>query len=593
MRQISLNGQWDFVPDLDPRYHVYNPRVPIPTMIRPDINRRNWQKVTVPGVWQKYAERYDIFDGVCFFAREFDVDELSDKALSRLRFSGVNYSARVFLNGQEVGSHETGYTEFVLDATGKLSSGKNHIAVVVDNRVSVTKWPACFGYFNYGGIHRDVVLEIIDSPSIDDIVIETYLQDGEWVLKVTGRVLFADNTQKIIASCGKTTIESRVADGQFHVELHCAEVVPWTPDSPCLYELNLQLVDSEEASLDEQCSSLGFRTISMVDGRICLNGPPLQLKGLCHVYDSPETGLVMTAEQIDRDISLLKDMGCNAVRTHYPMDRKFYDACDRIGLLVWTEPTIYCLHPPDDATETEFSNEGYIRAAETMINEMIVQSRNHPSVVIYGIGNECNLKNPEAMPFFRRVIEQVRRADPTRLVSYAALYGLVGELVGLIDVLGVNSYWGWYDKCLGGKGLQPDGNVWQRQQEVEREPIDLTRMREMIDKVLAENKNVAMLLTEFGADSIPGYLSTSRDLWSEDYHADLLAEVLTLAKDYPQIVGTFPFCLTDYRDPSKVINGYWDEINLKGVVDYKRNPKKAFYSLRDCYSSNRNEENDD
>jgi hypothetical protein len=72
-------------------------------------------------------------------------------------------------------------------------------------------------------------------------------------------------------------------------------------------------------------------------------------------------------------------------------------------------------------------------------------------------------------------------------------------------------------------------------------------------------------------------------MWSENYHADLLREILALAKDYPQIVGTFPFCFTDYRDPSKVHNGYWNELNLKGLVDYRRNKKLAFSAVKSSY----------
>jgi hypothetical protein len=109
-------------------------------------------------------------------------------------------------------------------------------------------------------------------------------------------------------------------------------------------------------------------------------------------------------------------------------------------------------------------------------------------------------------------------------------------------------------------------------------------MREMLDTVLNANSDVALLLTEFGADSVPGNYSASRDLWSEDYHADLLRAVIDLAADYPQIAGTFPFCFSDYRDPSKIHNGYWNELNLKGVVDYHRNRKLAWHALRDAYA---------
>jgi len=172
MRKISsLKGQWDFIPDLDPKYHGDKTIYPFPPYAIPDANRYHWKKVPVPGVWQKYAERYDIFEGVCWFSKVFEVTGYKEGMVSRIRFGAVNYLCRVFLNGEEIGSHETGYTEFVIDTTKHLREGTNHIAVMVDNRATTVKWPPCLGYFNYGGIHRDVTLEILEDAYLDDITI--------------------------------------------------------------------------------------------------------------------------------------------------------------------------------------------------------------------------------------------------------------------------------------------------------------------------------------------------------------------------------------------------------------------------------------
>jgi beta-glucuronidase len=213
---------------------------------------------------------------------------------------------------------------------------------------------------------------------------------------------------------------------------------------------------------------------------------------------------------------------------------------------------------------------------------MIDSAKNHPCVAIYGIGNECNTENPESQEFFASLASTIRKKDPTRLVSYAALYGIVGPVANLVDVLGINSYWGWYDKVFGGKGLAPD-NAGETQV-IEREPIDLKSMRDMLNKIISGEKNdIALFLTEFGADSVPGFYAAGRDLWSENYHAELLDEIFKLSDEYPQISGTFPFCFTDYRDPSKTSNGYWNELNLKGAVTYNRERKLAFGIIKRRY----------
>ncbi|MBN1554304.1 MAG: beta galactosidase jelly roll domain-containing protein, partial [Phycisphaerae bacterium] len=138
MTTVDLNGLWDFVIDLDPKYHNNLVHHNGPCYAQPDADRRNWDQVTVPGVWNSYAERLDIYEGVCWLAREFVVAHLPKNAGAFLRFGGVNYKCRVFLNGTLVGEHEGGYTEFHLDVAAVLKEGKNHLAVEVDNRAAIT-----------------------------------------------------------------------------------------------------------------------------------------------------------------------------------------------------------------------------------------------------------------------------------------------------------------------------------------------------------------------------------------------------------------------------------------------------------------------
>lgn len=581
MHRLDLNGTWDFVADLDPKYHL-DPRIyPHPPYARPDANRRHWLKVPVPGVWQKYAERYDIYEGVCWFVREFELPALGSGAVARLRFGAVNYACRVFLNGIELGGHEGGYTEFTLDAQRALLSGTNLLAVMVDNRATTTKWPPCLGYFNYGGIHRDVTLEWSETPCLDDLAIHAEPAPGGGRLQVAGRVLLAEPGLEVRVACaGSEAVVPVAEDGAFALEMMVAEVRPWSPDDPQLYPLTVTLYQRAKR-LDGREVLCGFRRLAVRGGCVQLNDAPLRLKGICYVYDSPVHGLVMAPEQVETDVRLMKELGCNSVRCHYPQHERFYAACDRAGLLVWIEPPVYCLHPRDDERGTPFADPAWLGLAEQMLEEMVRTARNHPSVAIYSLGNECNTHNAEAEPFFRRLAARLRAEDPTRLISYAALYGLVGPLAELVDVLGINSYWGWYDKVLDGQ--QKRDGAESAAESAPLEPIDLAPMRQMLDKVLAGKPDLALLLTEFGADSVAGFFSRSRDLWSEDYHAALLGEIFALAQEYPQIVGTFPFCFSDYRDPSKVHNGYWNELNLKGVVTYDRRKKLAFQTVQRAY----------
>lgn len=586
MRKISLSGLWSFIPELDPKYHFDRIETlhVLSAYSKPDFDRSNWETVQIPGVWQKYGERYDIFEGACWFCREFELTELTKNSLSRIRFGAVNYFCVVYLNGKEAGRHEGGYTEFFIDVTKLAKTGRNHIAVRVDNRSSIIKWPPYLGYFNYGGIHRDVTLEIIDDASISDIIINSEPCNGNGELDIQGNIILPRNNLSLLIECNKqkTTIEIP-PDGKFKISLAMHKVKQWSPETPVLYPISVTLKEGGDI-LDTYYSECGFRKIETQGNKILLNDKDLQFKGICYVYDSPVYGLYINKKSIENDIRIIKESGANAIRTHYPMDEVFYEICDKEGILVWIEPPIYCYHPSDDEKNTAYSHPERINLAKQMIREMIINSRNHASVVIYGIGNECNLKNTEAFTFFKELADTVHSTESGRLISYAALYGDVGNLSEIIDILGVNSYWGWYDKIYGGKGLQPEDIISDKTAQTTIEPIDLTKMREMLNQVIQANKGKPLFLTEFGADSVKGFLSRSRDLWSENYHAALLLEIFKLASEYSDIVGTFPFCFSDYRDPSKVVNAYWNELNLKGIVDYNRDKKLAFHALTLNYS---------
>jgi beta-glucuronidase len=381
--------------------------------------------------------------------------------------------------------------------------------------------------------------------------------------------------------CNGAEASGSVEGGRFELTLDVPGAEPWTPENPALYEVSVRL-ERDGDSLDEETHQTGFRRIEQRDGRVLLNGEQVRLRGICHVYDSPATGLTLTDAQVAEDIALLREAGANTVRCHWPMDARFYAACDRAGIMVWTEVPVYCVHVPSEERGSVFADPHALSLAMQMAEEMVAGARNHPSVVLYGAGNECTVDHLEAPAFFEQLCGHIRKLDATRLLSYAALYGNVGPLADWVDVLGINSYWGWYDKVF----PLPNGQNCPGASEAPApEPIDLSGMRNMLEGVLAGRSGLALLLTEFGADSVAGYRSRARDLWSEDYHAALYDAVFALAAEYPQIVGTFPFVLSDYRDPSKLPNAYWNELNLKGIVTYYRERKLAFDALRRAYTA--------
>lgn len=576
-RTISLDGTWRYTPDLEcrPENNVNLSSGVVNADER--LCRSDWETCLVPGVWNRYAEVYRLYEGVMWFCKEVTVADIREDTKAKLCFKGVSYRADVYVNGVFAGMHESSYTEFTLDVTGLVRNGSNLVAVRVDNRAMLRKWPCDRGYYCYGGIHRSVFLELLDEGCIDCADV-TPVWDGKaacGVLHASGCLYRgAGKTVHIRLGDAERTAEAD-AEGRFSMELVCHGAKPWTPDAPVLYPAVL------ETDTDSVQYRIGFKRFESREGKLLLNGTPYRVKGVCYVYDSPVYGFVMAEEQLQKDLGEMKAAGVNAIRLHFPMSDRFYELCDEMGFLVWVEPPIYCYHPNVNTRNTHFKLPEYVENAKMIICEMIGPARSHVSVAFYSIGNECYVNHPEAEPFFREIAGLVRTLDDTRLVSFAALYGLVAKIGDVLDVIGLNSYYGWYDRINDLDCRIPpvtDGEG------VRCNHPDLAPFHKMVGDVFPQlPPSMPVLLTEFGADSVPGNRSPVADMWSEEYHAEVVRETILASREHERICGTFVFAFTDYLDPSKPRNGYWNWLNLKGMLSYNRDRKLPYYALQEVY----------
>lgn len=570
MTRLSLNGLWCFSVTQDPQYHqAYDYSQP--------TSLRYWEQAPVPGCWNLYDARYDMFEGVAWFVKEFDLAELPEDAIARLDFGGVNYIADVYLNGTHLGCHEGGYTAFTIDASQAICSGTNRLAVRVDNRNLKIRLPAVLGWYNYGGIHRDVTLTVTSGAQITALRVRS-MPEGDGALgtveiESTQSARTLNTAVRLFDSEGACVWEGQAeGSGQWSLPFILKKASKWSSESPTLYSCRVELRDGN-VDLHSRTCTFGIRGLDVDGQRILHNGKPLHLRGMCYLYDHPATGVTCNPDVIARDLDDIAQLGVNCLRSHFPLPEHVLDECDRRGIMLWLEVPIYCIAPSAESCGSTFSENSVQALALQMLREMVEQAINHPSVILWSVGNECNTEHPEALAFFRACVDQVRDLDDTRLISYAALYGGVGCAADLVDVISINEYWGWYDR------ISYDG---AREQEP---PVLLPLEIPELEECLAEQSmlNKPIILTEFGADSVPGYSSAACDLWSEDYHAELLKTQLRIAARFPAVCGTFPFLYADYRDPSKPINHYWHGINYKGLVDYHRNRKKPWDAVCKAY----------
>jgi len=341
----------------------------------------------------------------------------------------VYMNAEVWLNGQSVGSHPYGYTSFWFDITDKVKSDSaNVLAVKVRNEGENSRW------YSGSGIYRHVWLKTLEPTHI-----------AQWGTYITARDVSASSAKVSIKTkvlnetdqTSQTALLSRVLNskGQLVVEIESRHTIPahssyefeqlvelkdpslWSPDSPTLYTAE-SVVNQNSKTIDLLRTQFGVRSIAFdVAKGFLLNGQPLKLKGGCLHHDNGPLGARAFDRAEERRVELLKASGYNALRlAHNPPSPAFLEACDRLGMLVIDEAFDMWSEGKNPHDYHLFFDEWWQRDVESMI----LRDRNHPSVIIWSIGNEIpNRTKPEVVKLAQELGDYIRRMEPTRPITSA------------------------------------------------------------------------------------------------------------------------------------------------------------------------------
>ena len=346
-----------------------------------------------------------------------------------IQFDGVYMNAEVWLNGQSVGSHPYGYTSFWFDITDKVKSDSaNVLAVKVRNEGENSRW------YSGSGIYRHVWLKTLEPTHI-----------AQWGTYITTRDVSASSAKVSIKTkvlnetdqTSQTALLSRVLNskGQLVVEIESRHTIPahssyefeqlvelkdpslWSPDSPTLYTAE-SVVNQNSKTIDLLRTKFGVRSIAFdVAKGFLLNGQPLKLKGGCLHHDNGPLGARAFDRAEERRVELLKASGYNALRlAHNPPSPAFLEACDRLGMLVIDEAFDMWSEGKNPHDYHLFFDEWWQRDVESMI----LRDRNHPSIIIWSIGNEIpNRTKPEVVKLAQELGDYIRRMEPTRPITSA------------------------------------------------------------------------------------------------------------------------------------------------------------------------------
>ncbi len=333
-------------------------------------------------------------------------------SLALLTFAGVGHVCEVYINGQKAGEHHCGYTAFTLDIAPYLQYGReNVITVKVDSRERSDTPP--FGhvidYLTYGGIYREVYLEIENPCGLSDVFVyteNTLTQSKTACAEISvrnaaeGLCLVCELQDAAGETLAKSEFAVQGACGVYRIAAPNAAL--WTPDAPILYTMRVTLY-RDKACLAEKAVRFGFREAVFKPDGFYLNGQKHKLIGLNRHQSYPYVGYAMPKRAQMRDADILKyELGVNTVRTsHYPQSQHFINRCDEIGLLVFTELPGW-QHIGDAAWQAQ---------SVQNVADMIVQNRNHPSVILWGVRiNESQ----DSDAFYEETNAKAHALDPTR-----------------------------------------------------------------------------------------------------------------------------------------------------------------------------------
>lgn len=462
------------------------------------------------------------YEMLCGYRRVLHIPAEYEGKRLFLQFDGAAHIASVFVNGRETVTHRCGYTAFRVEITGLVRYGADNLVAV---RLDCTENPAIppFGfvidYLTYGGLYREVWLDVREQAYIEDIFVTT---------PAAGRVCAV-----LTVSGGQQHVRLRVLDGgvclaecggdgsEFDVSVPNA--AQWSPEHPKLYTLEAVLDNG-----DTQRVSFGFRTAEFRADGLYLNGERVFMRGLNRHQSYPYIGYAAPESLQREDARILKhELGCNAVRTsHYPQSRYFIDECDREGLLVFTELPGW----------QHIGGEEWKAQAVENVREMIMQYRNHPSIVLWGVRINESVDDDD---LYRRTNALAHELDPSRATS-GVRYLEKSSL--LEDVYSYNDF----SHCGDNAGVKPKRKVTP----------DMHR---------------ALIVSEHNGHMFP---TKSFDPWEKRQTQALRhARVLNDAAADGEHAGCFGWCMFDY--PTHKDFGSGDRVCYHGVMDAFRNPKTA------------------
>ena len=553
----------------------------------------NWLPINLPHSWNS-EDVTDLAPGyrrsASWYKKDLTIKSIEKNKNYSLYFEGSNITTKVFVNGKEAGTHIGGYIGFNIDISNLITEGVNEVLVRVDNSFNPEIIPSQQSdFFIYGGITRDVWLLKTSKENISSVQITTpnvshkqasltvkaFVENPNNTSKLTLQAVIYNPSGKKIAS--KTVLLKGNETDLVFEKIRNPEL--WDTKNPNLYKVEVNLL-SDKKITDQLVEKIGFRWFEFKDhGPFYLNGKRLLLRGTHRHEEQAGVGPAMSNEQHRKDMEMIKDMGANFVRlAHYPQDPEIYKACDELGILVWDEIP-WC--------RGGIGNDVWKANTKNQLTEMILQNFNHPSIIIWSLGNEMywlpdfeDGDNPVKMNAFLTELNDLsHKLDPSRKTAIRKYY----EGANIVDVFSPSIWSGWYSGSY--KSYQKAIDTYKKEYKhfLHAEYGGSSHVgRHSENPITGEGSIQSEGWEEEIVQTKVANIAQIGD-WSENYIVDLFDWHLRISELDPTFVGNIQWAFKDFATPLRPENDI-PYMNQKGVADRSGNPKDAYYVFKSYWS---------
>ncbi len=550
-------------------------------------------EIAVPGSWNEQLEELGLlhYVGLAWYSRKFFLPtHFSDKRIW-LRIGSADFSSRVWVNGSFAGESEFGFLPNEMEITTFARAGQENLIVISvsneldddsipqgitadhytnENRMrEETNPPTRFDFSPFGGIHRPVIVHSTPATCIRGVRVNTSIANS-----LTGKVEITAETDgkefdsfssELIDAKGASVSRSSPEEVALRTELIVNDCHFWSNDNPHLYTLNVAL-HKDGKTVDQYSLKIGIREVRIDGDKLLLNGKEVFLKGFGKHEDFAVIGRGLFLPLVIKDFELMKWINANSFRTsHYPYAEEVLSYADNRGILVISEAPAVSLDFRHVTPKTLENHRQFVQ-------RMVERDYNHPSVIIWSIGNEPNIVGDEGYydgsgrNYWKEVFDFTRSLDNSRPITVpnCTRAGLEDPVFEFSGVLSINRYYGWYEY---------PGNL---KLAIEKLELDMEELHARYKKPI--------LITEFGADSLAGSHSTSLQMFTEEYQAKLIEEYIRCIESKPYTIGEMVWNFADFRTPQhfrRVV------LNLKGVFTRDREPKLAAFKLKELWNNGR------